>query len=527
MLSEEASMSTLDPASRPGTTESRVSRRRLLTIAAIGGSAALLAACGGGGTAAAPTSAPAGAAAGAAATKPAAAGAAAPTTAPAAGAAAAATKPAAGPTTAPAAGAAGAPTAEPTRAVLSAGSGAIEVRWQNRNDDKAIKLFNDAVEKYFIPNNKNVKVTIEPAPAGRDEKIIAQFVAGTAPDVFESWTDNVTLFADKGQVQDVQRYVDRDKMDISDFFAWQWKDFVLPSQIRFGMPKYVNVMTLWVNKDMFQKKGVELPTKDWNHDKYREAMIKLTEKEGDKVKTYGGWIPMDSWDRFWYRVEMFGGTVRDPQDDTKCTLDEQKAQDGLEWARKLTWDDKALIVARTGLPQVAGDRFFNNQYAMAEDGFYPFNMARNNATTKINWMWMHVPAGPAKRRVLGTTDGFVQWKNSKHPEEAWSLMKFLASPELQEVQVQATGLLPIRTSVLDKWKKIVLDTYPELKDSNLDIGPEAMQMGYPGNRQLFKRDAAAREIIVPALQKLYDNPGTPTTYFKEVATQVTKDQKNG
>jgi len=352
-------------------------------------------------------------------------------------------------------------------------------------------------------------------------------VAGTAPDVFESWTDNVTLFADKGQVLDVQRLVDRDKLDISDFFAWQWHDFVLPSGIRFGMPKYVNIMTMWVNKDMFKAKGVDLPTKDWNQDNYSQAMIKLTEKSGDKVKTYGGFIPMDSWDRFWYRLDMWGGHARDVNDNTKATLGEDKAQAAFEWARKLTWDDKALIVATTGLPQVAGNRFFAGQYAIAEDGFYPFSMAMNNASTKINWMWMHVPSGPVERKVLGTTDGFVQWKNSKQQDKAWELMKWLAGPDFQLTQTQATGSLPIRTSTLSKWKDICLTAYPELKDANLDVALEAMQMGYPGNRQLFKQDAAAREIIVPALQKVYDSPGTPVSYFKDIDKQVSDAQRSG
>ncbi|MER3485423.1 MAG: hypothetical protein C4345_05045 [Chloroflexota bacterium] len=53
--------------------------------------------------------------------------------------------------------------------------------------------------------------------------------------------------------------------------------------------------------------------------------------------------------------------------------------------------------------------------------------------------------------------------------------------------MRSTGLLPVRYSVLDQWKKICIERFPELADVNLEVGPEAMKMGYPGNRILFKK----------------------------------------
>jgi hypothetical protein len=52
-----------------------------------------------------------------------------------------------------------------------------------------------------------------------------------------------------------------------------------------------------------------------------------------------------------------------------------------------------------------------------------------------------------------------------------------------------------------------------------------MEMGYPGNRILFKKDAEARKIMVPALEKVFWAGGTPVTYFKDVAKEVTAKMK--
>jgi len=414
------------------------------------------------------------------------------------------------------------------------GSG-TEVRWQAQLSPAELQATQKTLTQTFVPAHPNIKVTIEPSPDNRDEKLIAEMVAGTAPDIFETWSDNVQQFAEKGQVLDVQPLVDKSKVDTSDFYAWQWRDFSIPikggpklggSMIRFGMPRYVNVMVLWVNKDMFKAKGMDLPTLDWNQDDYANAIRKLVQMDGNKIKVGGAWIPMDSWDRYWYHLQMWGGYSADPNDPTKCDMGQKPAQDALEWARKLAWDDKALLVSVSGMPQVQGNRFFAGQYAISEDGFYPFENSLANATAKIDWQFAHVPKGPVQRKVLGTTDGYAIWKQTPHSDEAWTLMQYLSGEDYQLTRVETTGRIPVRTSVLAKWKDICIKQHPDLEQVNLDIALQAMQMGYPGNRNWYKNNTAAQELIVPALQKVFDVGQTPVTYFQQVADQVSQGQKN-
>jgi hypothetical protein len=53
-----------------------------------------------------------------------------------------------------------------------------------------------------------------------------------------------------------------------------------------------------------------------------------------------------------------------------------------------------------------------------------------------------------------------------------------------------------------------------------------MEMGYPGNRSFFKQDAEARQIMEPALQKLFVSGGTPVTYLQDIAKQVTQKMQS-
>ena len=48
-----------------------------------------------------------------------------------------------------------------------------------------------------------------------------------------------------------------------------------------------------------------------------------------------------------------------------------------------------------------------------------------------------------------------------------------------------------------------------------------MDQGYPAERKLFKKDAEYRQIVAPALEKVFLVGDTPVSYFKDMATQVT------
>ena len=131
---------------------------------------------------------------------------AAPTAAPAAPKAAEPTKPAAAAAEPTKPAAAAAPTQAPAAKPAASGN-VVTVRYQNRSDDVTIKAETAVIQEIFEKNNPNIKVAIEPAPDGRDEKLITAMVGGNAPDVFESWSDNVTHFADKGQVTEDRKSV--------------------------------------------------------------------------------------------------------------------------------------------------------------------------------------------------------------------------------------------------------------------------------------------------------------------------------
>jgi multiple sugar transport system substrate-binding protein len=426
------------------------------------------------------------------------------------------------------------PAAAPTLAPMSVqGKGQVTLLWQMSAGDAWMKGSVAALPTLLekVPSIGEVKV--QPTPDDWQNKLVAAMVAGTAPDVFDMWGDIMPPFVERNQVVDVEPLVKKDYTteDLKDFYDWQWRDFVMPwlNNIRFGMPRYVNIMFLWYRKDLFDQAGVKYPTNDWTHDDYADAARKLTVKDSaGKIKQYGLAFPAWNWDRYWYKPVIWGGHTVDPTDNTKAVFDSEQALSSLEWSRKLMWDDKVMLQPLD--IQMGAFRLFfpTGIMAMAEDGIYPFEMD-DVVQGKFPWAYAHTPKGPnGQRKVLGTTDGAALWKGTKNLEQAWALTKWIAGPENQlAAVVKAAGRVPVRHSVLKQWKDIVPQTRPNLKDVNVNVAIEAMEMGYPSGREFFKDNISAADLIRPALEKVYITGGTPVTYMKEVAQQVTTAQKKG
>lgn len=426
-----------------------------------------------------------------------------------------------------------APAPAPTSVTLTAqGKGKIDLLWQMSASDAWMKGSIAALPTLFEKAPNIGKVVAQPTPDDWQNKLVAAMVAGTAPDVFDMWGDIMPPFVERGQVVDVGPLASRDYKaeDLKDFYDWQWRDFVMPwlNNIRFGMPRYVNMMFTWYRKDLFDKAGLKYPDQNWTHDDYADAARKLTVKDSSgKTTTYGLAYPAWSWDRYWYKPVIWGGHTVDPNDNKKAVFDSEQSLAALEWSRKLMWDDQAMLQPLDIQRQSLRLHFPTGRMAMVEDGIYPFEMDDVIQGT-FPWAYAHTPKGPnGQRKVLGTTDGSALWKGSKNQDEAWELMKWIAGPENQMAIVLSSGRVPVRHSTLEKWEQEVIKARPNLKDVNLHVAIEAMEQGYPSGREFFKDNNAAQEIIVPALEKLFVTGGTPTSYMKEIAAKVTEAETKG
>ena len=78
---------------------------------------------------------------------------------------------------------------------------------------------------------------------------------------------------------------------------------------------------------------------------------------------------------------------------------------------------------------------------------------------KFRWDLAMLPKGPAGRVTRVATAGWSIWSRTKHPKEAWQLVKYLSSPEVA-LKIGRAGIsVPARTSVA--FSRAFLDNYKQ------------------------------------------------------------------
>ena len=192
---------------------------------------------------------------------------------------------------------------------------------------------------------------------------------------------------------------------------------------------------------------------------YLAAMKELTrDTNGDgKTDIWGSMIDI-GWDRLQVHINAWGAHIVDPVDPSKCVIDSPGALAALEWVRARMWDDHVMATF-TDVNNVGTQAaFYGGKLAMVEDGSWGLKNILENADFRVGVA--PIPAGPAKRVTLSTTDGFGIYSQTRHPQEAWELVKFLVSKEYGLAMAEANLLQPARLSLVPDWQRFVREQYP-------------------------------------------------------------------
>lgn len=392
----------------------------------------------------------------------------------------------------------------------------------------------------FRAKYPRITATWEPNPPTTETgdwvtKLVAAMAASAAPDIYGAWGDLYAKFLGAGGVENVEPYVRRIKAsEIGDFAKWQWDAFAaFASGVRVGLPRYINIIVLYYNKDLFDQAGVKYPNANWTMDDYRDALLKLSrDTDGDgKRDQWGGKLSYNAWDRLNRYPQSWGGHLVDPKDKTRCLLGSPEDQAAFQWLYDRIWKDNSMAqyAQLRALVNDTGNYvpFYQRKIAMSEEGISGIgrNFASNiDKAGGFNWSIMHVPKGPATRATLGTTDGWAMWSGSKVKDAAWELMWYMATPTFQRLQAQYQSQMPVRLSVQEDYKRILRQQWPSLEKVDLDVALEAQKMGYPRDNENFADQQKASELIDPTLQKVFVDGTAPVNVFQDVCRQVEASQ---
>lgn len=310
--------------------------------------------------------------------------------------------------------------------------------WVGQTDLEALEELADVFEEA----NPNIAIEYLNIPDTGDfgRNTVQQMIAGgTPPDVMILNTGQFETFAARGVLLALDDLVERDGVDLGIYFpeAISGSSF---DGVLYGMPRDISNHLVYLNVEMFEAAGVDLPDADWTWDDYRNIAQALTmDTDGDGAIDQWGTSIINAvwaWGGF---VWSNGGEILS-DDRMECLLTQAATVEALEYYYGLLTEAEASIPPGA-LPQTPwqGDQFINGMIGMGTFG--PWWRPPLVEIDPFEWTlrpYPHSPSGDQPTVAL-YTDQWAISAATEHPEEAWTFVYYLTSPEGQQVWAEIFG----------------------------------------------------------------------------------------
>jgi multiple sugar transport system substrate-binding protein len=139
-----------------------------------------------------------------------------------------------------------------------------------------------------------------------------------------------------------------------------------------------------------------------------------------------------------------------------------------------------------------------------------------------------LPAGPAGRVTLATTDGFGIYAGTEHPEESWRLLEFLISDDYVMAMARANFLQPAKASLVDDWANMIRREFPEAA-AEVDIAAfaDGQVNGYSVTAEVFPNMADATTLAYAAWDSILTLGQGSVDQMGDVCAQIEATQPSG
>jgi multiple sugar transport system substrate-binding protein len=340
------------------------------------------------------------------------------------------------------------------------------------------KSLNEGMD-IFHKQNPNIKVTLEPVSYGEKEtKYTVESAAGRAPDVFHVHAFSLPMFFGKGFANDLTPFIEKEGSGFLD--AW----YPLPLELMkhngkmHAMPGDYMTMVLFYNTNMFKESGLDPNKPPKTTDEFLAYAKKLTrDTDGDgKIDQWGfGTVGAKSPGfsmRFGPFLWSFGADYLTP-DMKRSALDTPEAKEAFAFFVELYTKHKVVPPGLTAMnPQEVRTQFAQKKVAMIlGSGWTPPIVNKINPDLNAFEVLKCAPA-PVKRKQATAIwlSSWVMSPNTKHPMEAWQLMKFITSKDIELKWFVDNRVTSSRKDVSGVAPEILNDKFASVMASQLPYG---------------------------------------------------------
>jgi multiple sugar transport system substrate-binding protein len=322
--------------------------------------------------------------------------------------------------------------------------------WQYFYESK-VNLMTELIQK-FEAQNPGIKVEQVTFPyESYLQKVAAAVPAGEGPEVINLFYGWLPLWVKSGYIQPLS------PVDFSaDYFKNNFYPLVAES-VNFGgknysVPTAVRALALFFNKKLFREAGLDpnVPPKTLDDLVTFAKYLSKFDAQGNLVQS-GLLMQPNGQGHVWIREVLFRqfGAVPYSADGRKVTYASPAGIQAFKWYTDRITKDKV------GYPNFTTDdvtAFKAQKGAMNIDG--SFRIATLNAVKDLEWGVAELPTNKGIKSNFASfwTHSIVAGVSGKKLEASVKFLKYITSPEVQELWLQKVGELPATPSLSEKYK---------------------------------------------------------------------------
>ncbi|MCH4888406.1 sugar ABC transporter substrate-binding protein [Acidaminobacter sp. JC074] len=333
--------------------------------------------------------------------------------------------------------------------------------------------------KVFEEKNPDIKVNVQLTPYKQYwTKMETAATASSMPDVFWMNGPRFINYAKNGMLMSLDQRIKSSDIDLSKYPQGLLDLYTYNDQL-YGIAKDWDTTALWYNKELFDNAGLDYPSNDWTWDDMMAAAEKLTDADNGIYGTAA--VTGDNQTGLYNTIAAAGGYVL--SDDRKSSgYGQAETVKGIQvWMDMLDSGVSPTIEQLTDTSE--NDMFTSGKVAMLFGASWNVKPFMENEMVKDKLDLVMLPTIKDKGAVIHGLINAVA-ADTKHPEEAWKLVEFLASKEASDIWAKSGVVIPSHADSLELW----VNSYPDINlQAYVDMLPYAKM--YPSAESSMWADA--------------------------------------
>lgn len=320
----------------------------------------------------------------------------------------------------------------------------VHIKFSTWGSESEINILKPLI-KEFEQNNPDIHVELLHIPQNYFQKLHMMVAANLSPDVIFVNNLNIPVYASGNIFKDLTPILRKDNsLQDKQFFNKALEAMTYNKKLM-AIPRDVSNVVIYYNKDLFLQHGIKEPQPGWTFDDFLQAAQNLTLDTNKDRHTDIFGISFETLPIFYFPfIWSNGGHIFNEEHNRFILAENNNCQTIQYYADLRNKYHVAPTPAQAGNSTMA-QMFIQGKLAMLVSGRWSTPKFRQDIP--FNWDIINFPAGKAGSVVGADGSGWAMYSKTKHPQEAWKLIQFLASKEAI-TKFTTTGLIvPARKDV--------------------------------------------------------------------------------